>query len=382
MRARRLSPALGLALLAALLVAAFLALFELRESTVRTGWSAAARRDSLLAARRFLTEMGVPATAGHSFKDLPPPGHLLVAQRDFSKREAQHVLRWVEEGGYLLAYGDFFLRAELGIDLSLEIDYDDRVEAPGEEPSPDEEPAAEKPEATRLLLGAEEQYEVDLRTTERFDVAESQPELAALLAGETDSVLLRFRRGKGWVVVFVDLGAFGNLRLGDLEHASLLWSLASVDGAPRGAVLVAGFGDYPPFGSLLWRHGWRVLTAGALLLAFWLWRRAARFGPLLPDPPRARRSLVEHIRASAEFLRRRGEAGSLVESARQALLKRAAQRFPGFARLPSRAKVEKLAALAELPGETVSWALGGPVPRRPHDLMRMIQALETLRRPL
>ncbi len=390
---RRSLPALVVPFCGALLVAAFFVLFEPVETRVRIGYSAAARQDPFLAAQRFLTEMGVPSEPGHSLKQLPPAGHLLVVSTPLAQGEAERLLAWVEEGGYLIAHDDLVLAGRLGVELKdlyeVEDEDEEGQEAAEEEPAPQpeplepEQPEPEQPEpGTRLSLGPNLAHEVALGPSIRFVPGDSEPELAATLTGESDPVLVRFRRGKGWVVLFVDLGAFNNQRLGDREHASLLWSLASVDGPPLGARLRAMGYDYPALGALVWRHGWRVVVAGVLLLAFWLWRRAARFGPLLPDPPLERRSLIEHVRAVAQFLWRQGEAGTLVESQRQALLKRAGLRFPGFAKLPSRAKVEKLAALAELPGETVSWALGGAVPRRSPDLVRMIQTLETLRRPL
>ncbi len=371
-------PALGL--LAALGVAAFFLLFEPVERTVRTGWSQAARRDPLLAAQRFLTAMGVPSESAEEVDPLPPPGGLLVLMAErpmLSHERAVEVLAWAEEGGYLLASPDPVLLSLLGVV---------QVEEPIED-----QPWELLGRPQRLEARPGESFEVAIAAADRLLVPEYDEEPAPDAAdpdyfvsgpgGEDGHLLIRKPHGSGWVAILSDPGLPSNARLGEYEHAAFLWSAVTVAGKPVSARLVRWL-QYPTLGALLWRHGWRAVAAGAVLLAFWLWRRAARFGPLLPVPSRARRSLIEHIRASAEFLWRQGEAGSLVESSRQALLKRAGVRFPGFARMPSRAKVEKLAALAELPGETVAWALGGAVPGRPHDLTRMIETLERLRRPL
>lgn len=368
----------ALALLAGVGVAAFFLLFEPVERTVRTGWSQAARRDPLLAARRFLTAMGVPAESSEEVEPLPPPGGLLVlmAERPMLSRErAMEVLAWVEQGGYLLASPDPILLSLLGV-VQLEEPKEDRTWPPAIT-------------AQRVEARPGESYEVGISVPDRLLEEPEEPEpgtgdpeyFESGPGGENGHLLIRKAHGSGWVAVLADPTLPSNARLGDLEHAAFFWSAVTVAGKPESARLVRWL-EYPSLGFLLWRHGWRAVVAGAVLLGFWLWRRAARFGPLLPDPSRERRSLIEHIRASAEFLWRRGEAASLVESGRQALLKRAGVRFPGFARMPSRAKVEKLAALGELPGETVSWALGGTVPGRPHELTRMIETLERLRRPL
>ena len=43
------------------------------------------------------------------------------------------------------------------------------------------------------------------------------------------------------------------------------------------------------------------LAAAAVLLAAWLWSTSRRLGPLIPQPPATRRSMVEHVAASGSL---------------------------------------------------------------------------------
>jgi hypothetical protein len=70
----------------------------------------------------------------------------------------------------------------------------------------------------------------------------------------------------------------------------------------------------PPFLEWVRRDAWPVLAAAALLLVLWLARIIPRFGPLVPDAPPVRRSLLEHVVASGRFLWSRGAGAELVEA--------------------------------------------------------------------
>lgn len=348
MRKRRLILPVGaLAALLLLAVGGFLIAFKRVEEERRSVPTGEARWDPFLACRRFLTEMGVPTETWRTLKALPPPGHLLMivgGESLLSEIDAERLLAWVDSGGRLLAPFDHALMGDLGLDMpEAEVD----AEAGGE---------------IRLASRLGVEHRIQLSSPARVvPMAEGlETSFAASVPSEEGFVLVRFDRGQGWVAVFADLDLFSNPRIGEAEHASFLWSLGTVAGQPAGAALVYGV-DRPSLGSLIWKHGWAAVVSLSLLVGVWVWSRWVRFGPVLPEPPRERRSLLEHIRATADYLWRQEEVGRLVASARQGLLKRAGARFPGFSQLPSRAKLERLASGSEVPLAEIGWALGSKI---------------------
>ena len=159
--------------------------------------------------------------------------------------------------------------------------------------------------------------------------------------------LLTLRFGDGFVTALSDLDYLSNDAIGNLDHAQFLWDLVRLRefAQPTGANAVAGakagtadrqpvwFFNRPGKLSLIdWlaKNAWAPLTGGAVALLLWLWRVIPRFGPVLPDPERARRSLLDHLRASGRFLWSNGRATRLLESSREACLRRVSRSLPHF----------------------------------------------------
>lgn len=113
----------------------------------------------------------------------------------------------------------------------------------------------------------------------------------------------------------------------------------------------------------------------ALLLAGWLWARSQRLGPLLPDPEPARRSLREHIIASAHHLWRNGRGLSLYDQALAALHARIASRAPALSGLQGVAMEQALALRTGIDARQLASAL-----RRPpaHDKTALAQRITVL----
>jgi hypothetical protein len=76
-----------------------------------------------------------------------------------------------------------------------------------------------------------------------------------------------------------------------------------------------------------------ALLSLGLLVAAWVWMASRRFGSVLPDPPRHRRSVLEHVVASGDFLFRHGHHWELLASTRQAVRRRLSARLPAAATL-------------------------------------------------
>ena len=83
------------------------------------------------------------------------------------------------------------------------------------------------------------------------------------------------------------------------------------------------------FLAVLWAHGAPALLLGLAATLLLLWRGSVRFGPLLADPPRARRSIGEQVRRTAAFIAGGGGA-ALHRAAVRALDDEARRSLAGY----------------------------------------------------
>lgn len=115
--------------------------------------------------------------------------------------------------------------------------------------------------------------------------------------------------------------------------------------------------DQEPFHVLLLRLGWPALLPAFAALLLWLWMRSQRFGPVLPDAAPPRRALLEHVRASGEFLFRRGQPMALHRAVLARVQQRLREREPLIAALPEDARIAALAERTRLPATDLRHAL-------------------------
>ena len=115
--------------------------------------------------------------------------------------------------------------------------------------------------------------------------------------------------------------------------------------------------DSEPFHVLLLRVGWPALLPAFVALLLWLWMRSQRFGPILPDAAPPRRALLEHVRASGEFLFRRGQPVALHRAVLARVQQRLLEREPVIAALPEDARIAALAERTRLPAAELRHAL-------------------------
>jgi pimeloyl-ACP methyl ester carboxylesterase len=172
---------------------------------------------------------------------------------------------------------------------------------------------------------------------------------------------------------------FNNQRLPRFDHAELLLGLARLNQQGRNVMMVL-HADAAPWYAVLWRAAWMPLTALALLLALLLWRAARRFGPMLPEPATERRSLIEHIEASGNWLwRAKGGRDVLLAAARQETLALLRRRAPELHPLGDDEKAARLARLCNAQLIDMRSALHGPAASQPAAFTRQIQLLQQVR---
>jgi hypothetical protein len=343
------------------LIAWFVSRFE--HATVKE-WvqpSGEARLRPFLAAERFATRMGLNATevrAAAKMQSLPQADVLLMPNRrqDLDGGRISQILAWVDKGGHLI------VEAELaGVPDPLL----DRLGVKRESARAVFKPLQVQHDRRKLdvQLAAALKLEVPAKTL-----------LAAWSA--QDLKLATFERGAGIVTAAVSLEFARNRRIGDFDHAALLWELLDFGNARELLIYVR------PERLSLWRflieNAAPVLAAGAALLALWLWRTGPRFGPIAPDPAPARRRLLDHLRASGRFYWAKDLRGRLVEAARDAALRRVARAQPDFPSAPPAERAERLAALAGLSREAVHRFLTAAGELRGPDFVRFTQSAQRL----
>ena len=352
-----------------LAVAGFFALFERVEDDVEVGYQGAARSNPFLAAERLFTRLGSPArTLATGPVTLPPADHallLLSPARSLSAERFAKILAWVQKGGRLVLMPD---------------------EAPSLDPilrhwSVDvaDQPDAGEPEVFQIRLHEGTKVEAEMPRTRRLVITRTDTKATA--GTKAGLALVRYAEGNGSVTFLADAGFLSNDHIAEHDHAALAWALVRAGGDVPKGVWITVRDEVPTLAQLLRRHAWTALASLGLLIASWLWYAGARFGPLLPDPPRDRRSLLEHVEASGDFLWRTGRGDELLQGARQALLHRIEVREPGWNRLPAPELVQRLAAGSRLPAVRIDRALHGSA-ATPADLVHSLQTLETLRRIL
>lgn len=207
------------------------------------------------------------------------------------------------------------------------------------------------------------------------DAEAPRPEepLAAGLSWHADNdwgvPMARFRLGEGRLTVLSSLDIWNNQQLHLLDHAWLLQWLS--DGA--GPVWFVRNMDMPPLGRWLWHHAWPLILGGLALLAFYLWRRMPRTGPILATGTEGERDFLDHLTAAGRYLWRTDNQPALLEPLRQEVRRRM-HRHP----LPAGGHYRYLATHAGLTEEQITRALD-TAPDSREDLVAMVATLQTLR---
>lgn len=385
---------LGGALLAALglLLAANL---EWGERKVWVGWQGEARTNPYLAAKRFLDRSG---WATECFQGLPMPriaeqetGILILPSRSLrlSPGQSAALVSFVERGGLLLAEGAW-------------------TEAAGTEETQDllfaafgarivasqwwEKLRDQSPEASRAFQKAHQTLRVKLAGDLAADfqvrfaptaVLEDRAGAAESASGDDAGLkVLVYRKGKGRAVLFTDMQWLQNATIGNHDHAAFLEALTGLATTERGRASIVIREQAPRLSAWLREHAPAALGTFAVLVALALWSTMPRFGPALPDPPEARRSLLEHLAACGRFQWRLRDGQALLQAARQAALDRVGQVHPAWAALGPDDFCRTLAHHFDLPEDRVFRALRYERHPDTHGFTEALQTLDHIRKAL
>ncbi len=328
------------------------------------GMSGEARRNPYLALERLTERMGMPAHEVRSLAalgQLPPQGVLLLPQPrgELARRERARLLEWAASGGHLV------------IEAEPTRTPDPLLDGLGVKRKAVRTKGPRKP-AEIAWPGAARPLRADLPP---WQVLEARaPRIAEGNAG--GAMVLQLAHGKGLVTVINDFAFLQNRGIGTHDHAELGWRIVGASAPAASVLLIFNNPERLSLTSWLRENALAVLAAAAALLVLWLWRIAPRFGPIAPDPERARRSLLDHLRASGRFLWNAGQRTQLAESAREAALRRVSRAHPDFASLTAAERAARLANSFGLAPEDAKRLLAPQTPRTIPEFVRGIRVLQ------
>ncbi|RRV06676.1 DUF4350 domain-containing protein [Pseudomonas sp. v388] len=403
-RRRHFMIGLTIALVVALLGVWLFKHLEPYQETVDQGPSPEALANPYLAAEYFLRQRSLPVNVADSLASLPDPQQqrqsllLLDSRENMTPRQVDELLDWASAGGHLLFVAERLWDAKRGrsgdllLDktgirqyLSKDIKEQERQQdtarsglpiplaAPAQQP-----PRMPWPELTRLYLENEDAPAyMSFNTAYHLEDPNDSAQSWANSAGATH--LLQMSHGEGLITVLSDAELWKTRAITRYDNAWLLWYLTQ-----DSAVTLVVQSAHDTLLTLLLRHFPAALVALALLLGMTLWHFGQREGPLQLPAPKARRQLIEHVRACADFLSRRSGQQVLLRNLQHDILRRARQRHPGFEQLAVAEQWQVLARLTRQPTSAISDALR-PRPTQRFsraDFTRQVARLQNLRNAL
>lgn len=380
-------------LLLALLLAGVLAFAASRmtsyEEIIDHGPAPQVRSTPYLAAEQFLATQGrtvIRTESLDTLAELQPDKQILLLLGDrgeMTAKQRELLLEWVANGGHLVFVAERIWdeRAARSGDLLLDALGLQQYETASEEsagPARRLSDADKDAKLTRLYLENEDAPAYfDFDTGFHLYDAEKKAHAWANSQGATH--MLQLQHGEGLITALTDSWIWQNDRIGQYDHAWLLWYLTQdreVSFVYRTA--------HDSLAEQLLRHFPEALLALLLVLAFTLWHLSHRFGPLIDTANRGRRQLEEHIRASADFLYRRAGQSHLLTGLQHDILRKAQRRHPGFETLAREQQCQVLATCSSLPVDTVNHAMRPPSakPVSVAEFTSQVAHLQTLRNTL
>ena len=355
------------------------------QEVVDRGPSPEVQANPYLAAEHFLRQQGLVVEHANGLEQLaslPPQNSslLLLGERsNMSPRQADQLLEWAKAGGHLLLVAEALWDDETGKSDDLLLDRVQLRQSFSEgfdKPLPARKKRA--PDLTKLYIDNETpaayfSFDTDFNLTDPKHLAQFSANSAKA------SHLMQVNVGQGRVTVVTDSDLWKNRHIGRHDNAWLLWYLN------QGTTVTLLFNsDVEDLFSLLLRYFPQALVALAALIVLGLWHCGMRQGPIQLPAPKARRQLLEHLKASAEFLLRHSGQNSLLQTLQHDILRTARRRHPGFEHLDTPEQWQVLEHLTHQPTLVISQALG-PLPAKrlsSADFSRQVACLQTLRNAL
>ncbi|WP_460094844.1 DUF4350 domain-containing protein [Pseudomonas sp. S2_B03] len=356
------------------------------QEVIDHGPSPAAQANPYLAAEMFLSERGLAVSHAETLTVLPqidPHSHtlLLFGERArMTPREVDQVLNWTRAGGRLVFVAESLWDAQTGQSNDLLLDKVQLHQSLSKDlKDPPEDGEKDRfPKLTKLYLEDEDApayagFDTDFHLDDPNNVAQAWANSAKA------THMMQRVYGLGTVTVVTDAELWKTPAIGKYDNAWLLWYLS----ADTDVTLIYNTA-HDGLWTLLWRYFPQAIVALLALIGLWLWQAGVRHGPVQMPAPAGRRQLLEHLRASADFLLRHNGQQALLQALQQDILRRARRRHPGFDQLNVAEQWLALSRLTRQPTRAISQALS-PRPKQrlsSAEFSRQVAHLQTLRNAL
>jgi hypothetical protein len=405
----------GAAVIGALLLVAgaVWAWYALMEKRVEADFylSPAALENPMLAASELLQHHGhavrTEDTLAETLRRPLPDGTLILADVNgaMSAGEFEQLLVWTRRGNTLIAAPAWApgavgakalarlaarrggtpvqadpLGSRTGIALGFRSNGRRHCDPGGDDPAPPGEqknkPRIEHYLACLTLPGAA--YPLALETGMNA-MEEQHPGRAALWRDREGVAVRAYAEGNGRLVL-IARNFFDNQSLRQQDHAELLLALAAIKPGAAPVVFIQHL-DTLHWYRILWLAWGLPLCGLALFLLLLLWRALRRFGPLLGEPPQARRALLQHVEASGNWLwQAPGGREMLLAAARRHSAAHLQRRLPEWPALTPEQQLRLLATHTTFSAAELGNTLHAPAAVRAPAFARQIQILQQLRK--
>jgi hypothetical protein len=193
-------------------------------------------------------------------------------------------------------------------------------------------------------------------------------------------VALRMNVGRGSVTAVGPGALLDNWGLARHDNARILVAATQLKHGDEISILNPSRAE--PVVFLVWRVAAPAVVFAGFAAALLILRNLPRFGPPLPLPPPARRSLAEQIQGNARFAWRTRKLAPLRLAEMRALDEAAIGRIAAFSALSPRRRSSQLAQRTGLDAEVLHAAMTGPLDRDAKIERNAIELLERARRLL
>lgn len=339
-----------------------------------------ARINPFYVSQRLAEQLGARTQWQHSLGSAEADAVVVASSLNWtvipSRRQA--IERWVDNGGRLVVDGRFLGTGEFARWSGISRDLPERDEESDDE---DDDEGFKVPPPCRTWKDDAAQFRVcGEGNWGRIPLKSTRPAIWSL-QDEYGKQVIRVQHGRGTITVVSGVPfATDSLLNKDSDHARLFVAATQLRRGDR--VYFVSENERPSLVALVWRYGAPVVCLATAWLALALWRGGVRFGPRIPEPEPARRSLAEQIRGTATFALRIGGGESLYEATLRAFTAAAQKRIPGFAALDSYGRAAAVARVTGLDATTLATAITAVDFRRLNELRSTIALLEAARRQL
>jgi uncharacterized protein DUF4350 len=379
------------------------------EKEIDLGPTAEAKKEPFLAAKRYFESLDIEVELRGNFRQLDK-GYddeglgelsyqdviiLVDAYGSLSPKRANHLLDWVGRGGQLIvSASNPFIDNVLSINDPLFEQFNITLEE-SDGSSRDAESIEQlssfgnmvglkqldacnllTPQVEFTFADDTEIVQADFLSTIRLIVDDFESSKGVI--GDDGGFILQYDHGDGLISYMSHLDFWKNTTIGCLDHAYILWQLASTNGK----VWFLYNRDAPSLISLLWQHYHYFVTALFLLIMSWLWRRNNRFGPIRLASDTSSRRLMEHIDASARFNWKHNHGRQLINVLRDDIKRRIEKYHPGYTKKPVKNQTVILAKQVQLDLGQIEKAMLAGLNSSPENFAEIVVLLKNIKERL